>query len=130
MPSSFCSINNGSCGCSLKSTDALYSQCQQVCSKWAVEDLDFPVAGAYGFAFTLPSGFTTATYNPNALGPAARPQPTTFPTTQTNTNGPDWTSLFLNTGISPDNASGGQCYYGTLPGSSTCPVISPNPTSN
>jgi hypothetical protein len=132
MPSSFCTASGTSCGCTLASTDPLYNQCQQACSKWAVKDLDFPPAGAYGFAFTLPSGFTTTTYNANALGSSVRPGPTPFPTTQTNTNGPDWTSLFLNTTVSPDNASGGQCYYPNLPSnsSSTCPVIYPNPTSN
>jgi hypothetical protein len=79
----------------------------------------------------LPSGFQTAPYNATALGPPNRPVPTSFPTTA-NPIGPDWTSLFLNTTVSPDNASGGQCYYPNLPSnsSSTCPVIYPNPTSN
>jgi hypothetical protein len=136
MPSSFCTASGSSCGCALTKDDPLVkkdssilAQCQQACSHWAVKDLDFPPGGAYGFAFTLPSGFTTVTYNANALGPPNRPQPTTFPTTQTNTSGPDWTSLFLNTAVSPDSASGGQCYYGTLPGSTSCPVVSPNPTN-
>jgi hypothetical protein len=132
LPSSFCTASGSSCGCTLTSTDPLYNQCQQACSHWAVKDLDYPPAGAYGFAFTLPAGFTTTTYNANALGSPSRPAPTPFPTTQTNPNGPDWTSLFLNTTVSPDNASGGQCYYPNLPSnlSSSCPVIYPNPTSN
>ena len=131
LPSSFCTASDTSCGCTLASTDPLYNQCQQACSKWAVKDLDFPPDGAYGFAFTLPSGFQTAPYNPTALGPPNRPAPTSFPTTA-NPSGPDWTSLFLNTTVSPDSASGGQCYYPNLPSnsSSTCPVIYPNPTSN
>ena len=135
QPKSFCTASGSSCGCALKNTDPLakanpgiLAQCQQACSVWAVKDLDFPPAGAYGFAFTLPSGFTTAPYNANALGPPNRPAPTTFPTTPSSS--PNWLTQFVNTMVAPDNASGGQCYYGTIPGSTSCPVTYPNPTSN
>ena len=128
MPSSFCAVSStGSCECALSSTDPLHQQCQAACSYWAVEDLDFPPAGAYGFAFTLPSGFTTAPYNASALGPPNRPAPTPFPTTPSSS--PNWLTQFVRTTVAPDNASGGQCYYGTIPGSG-CAVTYPNPTSN
>jgi hypothetical protein len=129
QPSSFCTANGTSCGCALKSTDPLYSQCQTACGTWAIKDLDFPPAGAYGFAFTLPSGFTTAPYNASALGPPNRPAPTPFPTTPSSSS-PNWLTQFVNTTVAPDNASSGQCYYATIPGSLSCPVTYPNPTSN
>ncbi len=130
LPSSFCTASKETCGCALAKDDSLYAQCQQACSAWAVKDLDYPPNGAYGFAFTLPPSFATAPYNAAKLGPPYRPQPTTFPTTSTNSKGPNWVTQFMRTAIAPDNGSGGQCYYATIPGSSSCPVISPNPTSN
>ena len=83
-------------------------------------DLDMS-ATAFGFAFTLPSGFQTASYTAGALAPASRPGPTAFPTASANSLGPDWLTQFMNTAIAPDNASGSQCYYPTLPGSIGCP---------
>jgi hypothetical protein len=136
MPSSFCVASNSSCNCGLEPSDPLavansniLAQCQQACSKWAVKDLDFPPAGAYGFAFTLPSGFTTAPYIGSALGPPDRPAPTTF-TPEPSSSSPNWLTQFVRTTVKPDGTPFGQCYYRTIPGSLSCPVTYPNPTSN
>jgi hypothetical protein len=60
QPQSFCSLDTGNnCGCSLDSTDGLYKDCQRVCANWAGKDVDCPEGGCYGFAVTLPAGFTT-----------------------------------------------------------------------
>ena len=81
------------------------------------EGLDFPPAGVYGFAFTLPAAFT-----PNDQGQAQRPVPNLFPTT-TSSSSPNWLSQFVNTAITPDSATGGDCYYPQLPGGTNCPVL-------
>jgi hypothetical protein len=135
LPSNFCTASGEPCGCALtadspqaKLNPGILAQCQQACSVWSVKDLDFPPNGVYGFAFTLPSGFTTAPYTVGALGPPNRPGPSSFPTVSTNSLGPDWLTQFVNTAIAPDNASPSQCYYPTLPGSGSCPVTYPNPT--
>jgi hypothetical protein len=123
-PNSFCSASGISCGCALKPSDPLalanpgiLAQCKQARSVWSVKALDFPPAGVYGFAFTLPAAFT-----PNDQGQAQRPVPNLFPTT-TSSSSPNWLSQFVNTAITPDSATGGDCYYPQLPGGTNCPVL-------
>jgi hypothetical protein len=107
QPASFCTMTSGSCGCSLKSTDATYTpsifkQCQTACSEWAVKDIACPDAGCYGFGVTMPSAFSNATH----LTP---PAPTCFPNTS------DW-----NEGFAASTNNSGGCQYTTLPSSHFC----------
>ncbi len=56
QPANFCSVNSaGVCGC------APNSNCTEdaVCG-WATKEIDCPLAGCFGFALTLPEGFSTA----------------------------------------------------------------------
>jgi len=129
LPNSFCTASGETCSCALTKDDplakhnpAILAQCQQACSQWAMKDLDFPPAGAYGFAFTLPAGFA-----PDDQGQAHRPTPTTFPTTASSSSA-NWLTQFVNTAIAPDSASGGSCNCTSLPGSPNCAVSWPNPT--
>ena len=104
----FCTASGNTCGCALASTDPLFSQCTKACGQWAVKDVDFPDAGAYGFSFTMPQGFAN---DDNGL--FHRPKPTTFKgqTIEPNFN---WlTSLvFDNTTVPPNGAS---CLYSKFP---------------
>jgi len=74
QPSSMCSWTGTACQCSITDTNNyLYKDCQAdnsaICS-WSVKEIDYPsTRGAYGFRFTLPTGFTTS------LPPTPNPQP-------------------------------------------------------
>jgi hypothetical protein len=73
QPSSMCSWKNSACRCNITDpNNYLYEDCQAddsaIC-KWSVKDTDYPSKGAYGFRFTLPSGFT------RSLPPKPNPQP-------------------------------------------------------
>jgi hypothetical protein len=46
--------------------------CENVCSHWAVKDIDCPKGGCLGFKFTIPGGF-------KAAGQFERPKPTEYP---------------------------------------------------
>jgi hypothetical protein len=90
---------------------------QNACGNWAVKDLDFPDARLIGFSFTLPAA-------PNfvASNQYERPTPTAFPSTAQS----GWATLFKNTATSPDDATGGACFYSKIPGSTAnCPVSDP-----
>ncbi|MEQ8344257.1 MAG: hypothetical protein RLO22_10280 [Sneathiellaceae bacterium] len=63
-PVSFCARpgEGKPCGCNLKAEEyagspGLKAACDQVCSTWAVKDLDFPEGGALGFSFTMTGNF-------------------------------------------------------------------------
>ena len=108
-PQNFCSwtggASSGSCGCALSSTDALYNECQNLCSKWAVKDVDCPDNGCFGFSFKTSSSFTTG---------AKGHLPPDTECYDTSSIGP-W-----NPGFSRHDVSGQQCYYSTLPIIQTC----------
>jgi hypothetical protein len=101
QPSTMCAWNttNSDCECNISSNPSdplglfyLYNDCQgktdtsgpstgpaSFC-KWAISDVDYPDAGAYGFSFTL--GSTFATVPTQAGRDALRPAPSCFPKTQ------------------------------------------------
>jgi hypothetical protein len=65
-PFSFCTWNDTAkqCKCALKGGDYLFSECSEKNAKgedaicaWAVEDVDCPKGGCFGFGVTLTSGF-------------------------------------------------------------------------
>jgi len=77
QPESYCSWNasSKSCGCSLKSNDPGYNECQYACSNWATKAIDCPwdssdfsspTGACYGFGFTLPSTFMASDQAPPA----------------------------------------------------------------
>jgi hypothetical protein len=66
QPSSYCSLQGNSCGCSLSTTDPGYKECQNACANWAGKAIDCPwdssdfgsaLPACYGFGFTLPQDF-------------------------------------------------------------------------
>ena len=77
------------------------------CGQWAVKDVDFPDAGAYGFSFTLPQGFTN---DDNGL--FHRPKPTTFKAQTIEPNFNWLTTLQLNKSVP---ANGTSCVYSKVP---------------
>ena len=136
QPSSMCAWNttNSDCECNISSNPAdplgqfyLYNDCQgktdtsgpstgpaSFC-KWAISDIDYPDAGAYGFSFVLGDSFATV---PTQAGrDALRPPPSCFPQTQTNPMPPPpmiaspWNVLF--NPASMDLAQG--CFYSSTP---------------
>jgi cell migration-inducing and hyaluronan-binding protein len=118
MPADFCAWNKTikSCGCNLAPNDPrwvadpnLAASCSHACNVWAVKDLDCPPAGCLGFSVTMQPGF-------QAVDQYKRPKPQMFPTSNPLT---DFTAMFKRTTVTPDSASGGTCYYGSLPNS--CP---------
>lgn len=116
MPSSFCTASGGSCGCALSDSDprvlmnpGLKASCQQVCSSWAVQDLDCPHDGCLGFEVTLPDSFIAANQY-------KRPKPGTFPIVDS------WTRTLQRTTTAPDGQQGGTCYYPQIPGTTQCPI--------
>ena len=121
QPSSMCSWNSSAsmCQCSITDpTNYLYKECQAdnsaICS-WSVKDTDYPSTnGAYGFRFTLPSGFT------KSLPLPANPQPALagcFPQTQVNPTPPPltlpspWNILFT---VAPSDLAD-SCFYSSSP---------------
>jgi len=112
-PEKFCTAKGTTCGCALASTDPLFSQCNKACGQWAVKDVDFPDAGAYGFAFTMPGSFS-----PDDQGQFHRPAPQDFKT-QTVEPTFNWlTSLLLDNSTVPTN--GTSCLYTKVPGTPSC----------
>jgi len=78
QPENYCSWNasSKSCGCSLKSNDPGYNECQYACSNWATKAIDCPwdssdfstgpTGACYGFGFALPSTFMASDQKPPA----------------------------------------------------------------
>ena len=94
------------CGCDTKKLGVLgllspnyLHVCENVCSHWAVEDIDCPKGGCLGFKFTMPDGF-------KAGGQFERPKPTEYPADP-------WNAIkFVTTTKPPDNAANvGGCHY-------------------
>jgi hypothetical protein len=137
QPRTFCTPSGTSCtgalgvGYStlLKEDPDLTTEATETCETWAVKDRDCPVAGCFGFAFTLPSG--TNGFSPSGQGQAARPQPQPFPITTAATGKPDWMTKFDNTLTKPDKAApsppyppSSSCFYPKpLPGETGCQVF-------
>ena len=101
-PQSFCAVKpaTGACGSSLDPADPLYTQSEEVCSRWAGKDVDCPTEGCYAFGVTLPSGFTTGP-KPN-LPPPMLPFPPSGPLARP----------FV---TAPEATAGKQCYYPAPP---------------
>ncbi len=119
QPSSMCSWSGSACQCNITdTTNYLYKDCQAdnsaICSA-SVQEVDYPATnGAYGFRFTLPSGFT------KSLPPKPNPQPTLagcFPQTQTNPAPPPPTVPSpWNLAFTPASAAlAGSCFYSSTP---------------
>ncbi|GEP61971.1 hypothetical protein RSO01_91370 [Reyranella soli] len=135
QPKNFCRKDpaSGACTSALSKDDplaklhpAILSTSQQVCSHWAVKDLDCPTKGCLGFSFTLPNDGSFSADASVTKPTPHRPRPTAFPSKGTNPDGspqgdPNWLTKFLKTTRTPDSASGGQCYYRQLPGTD-CPI--------
>jgi hypothetical protein len=126
QPKSVCGWSGGNCTfMPVDTTDSrvaadpsVKARLQNACSNWAVKDLDFPNARLIGFSFTLPAA-------PNfvASNQYERPTPMAFPGTPPQ---PAWATLLKNTATSPDNATGGACFYSKIPGTTSgCPVSDP-----
>ena len=117
-PERFCKATGATCECALtfaKADDPFKTQCDKACGQWAVKDVDFPDAGAYGFSFTLPpsSGFST-----DDNGAFHRPLPTTF-AAQTVEKNFNWlATLLLDNSTVP--ANGAACLYTKVPGTPSC----------
>jgi hypothetical protein len=109
-PEKFCKATGTTCGCALTldAKDPFKTQCDKACGQWAVKDVDFPDAGAYGFSFTLPQGFS-----PDDNGQFHRPTPTTFATQTVEPNFNWLTTLQLDKTTVPVN--GGACTYSKVP---------------
>jgi hypothetical protein len=110
QPHTYCSkITSGTtttCGCDRKKLGVLglldpkyENVCDNICSHWAVKDLDCPKGGCLGFKFTLPGEFV-------AKDQFERPAPTVYPADP-------WDAIsFLRTGTLPDkDANAGGCHY-------------------
>ena len=90
----------------------------------AVKDFDARADGCYGFSFTLKGGADGFVADDTIASPQKhRPQPVVFPGTAMTKSQPDWTTMFDQTTKAPDNAPGGACYYPSLPGSQSCPIV-------
>jgi hypothetical protein len=111
QPNSMCAWNSGASACQCNITDTtnyLYKDCQAnnsaICA-WSVKEVDYPSTnGAYGFRFTLPSGFTAS------LPPKPNPQPALtgcFPSTASS----PWNIAFL----LPLGNLAGACTYTSSP---------------
>jgi cell migration-inducing and hyaluronan-binding protein len=116
LPSSFCKADGTQCGCALADSDPLVlanpgikKSCAQVCSTWAVKDLDYPPKGPLGFSFKMPSGFTA-----DDMGQKYRPKPQPYPTEAGTDSKPNWATKFSRTATSPDDTKG-VCHYDKLP---------------
>jgi cell migration-inducing and hyaluronan-binding protein len=79
--------------------------CNNVCSHWAVEDIDCPKGGCLGFQFTLRGGF-------KATDQYERPKPLPYPDAISDSTSPWVTTVLRRTATSPDgSANPGGCYY-------------------
>jgi cell migration-inducing and hyaluronan-binding protein len=117
QPHTYCTkVSEGgktTCGCDTKKLDLLgllnqnyVNVCKNVCSQWAVADIDCPKGGCLGFKFTLPAGF-------KAQDQLERPKPLQFvPVPDPDPKNP-WSKIVLQpTKTVPDNkANIGGCYY-------------------
>jgi cell migration-inducing and hyaluronan-binding protein len=127
QPSSYCTADptNNTCGCDTsklgvlaKLSPSYENVCQNVCHHWAVQDIDCPQGGCFGFQFTMPNDF-------KADDTFRRPKPTAYPTKDSNGLPTPWTTIKLTpTETAPDNATGGVCHYATVPSDDnpTCKV--------
>ena len=127
MPKSFCTGDGASCHCAL-STDkepwlaldpTILNSCNDACSNWATNDLDYPASGILGFAFTLPGDF-------KAKDQYERPQPEQAPlyTGEKDPDGKD-TPTPWNVPFKPASAAlAGTCFHqpGQIPGQGSCGV--------
>jgi hypothetical protein len=124
QPRKFCSSDGTTtCANGLADTDPavkisakLKDNADRACKIWAVKDLDCPTKGCLGFSFTLPSA-TYFTADATLTSPSPhRPAPDNFPPNDKNkTNIPEWLIKFVGSTFAPDNQTGGQCNYPTLP---------------
>jgi hypothetical protein len=114
-PEKFCKASGTTCGCALTldANDPFKTQCDKACGQWAVKDVDFPDAGAYGFSFTLPQ-----TFSPDDKGQVHRPTPQNFNTQTVEPNFNWLTSLLLDNSTVP--ANGAACLYSKVPGTPSC----------
>jgi len=107
-PASFCEGDGGSCKCKLTPENSpllrfnpkLKQTCDNVCSTWALEDVDCPDGGCVGFRFTLPGGGGFVADDKNH-----RPLPKPFPTTE---EGSPWKTVGFS---AADKSEAGICYY-------------------
>ncbi len=110
QPHTYCSKitsgNTTTCGCDKKKLgilgllDPKYENiCDNICTHWAVKDLDCPEGGCLGFKFTLPGDFV-------AKDQFERPAPTPYPADP-------WDAIsFIRTGTLPDkDVNPGGCHY-------------------
>ena len=129
-PKTFCKNESGKCVAALGPNDPLRvnpgmeTEAGIICGTAAVKDLDCPADGCYGFSFTLKGGADGFVADDTIASPQKhRPQPVVFPGTAMTKSQPDWTTMFDQTTKAPDNAPGGACYYPSLPGSQSCPIV-------
>jgi hypothetical protein len=118
MPKSFCTGDGASCHCALSAEKepwlaldpTILNSCENACSHWATNDLDYPASGILGFAFTLPAGF-------EAKDQYERPQPFAASPTEP---GASWNVPFK----AASQSVAGSCAYkgGQIPGQGTCGV--------
>jgi len=120
QPSTMCAWNttNSDCECNISDNkndplglfylrdDCMKDNGTAFC-KWAVSDIDYPDAGAYGFSFTLGDSFATAATQP--ARDALRPDPSCFPKTD-----PLW-NLPFNPASSDVAGPAGMCFYASGP---------------
>jgi hypothetical protein len=113
QPHTFCSPGGlaGGCSCALKSSDpllvanpALKAGCDNICKSWAVNDLDCPSGGCFGFGVTLPS----TGFDPGGAGKTARPALAPFPQTADWLYGKGFTLV-------DKTVAGAQCTYTSGP---------------
>ena len=134
QPSTMCawSTTNSDCECNISSNPIdplgqfyLRNDCMQgnpdgsdpgtAFCKWAISDVDYPDAGAYGFSFT--PGGTFATVADPVARAALRPPPSCFPQTVTNPMPPPdtlpspWNIPF----IAASSAVAQDCFYASTP---------------
>ena len=106
QPPAFCSWDKSKgCGCALNSGDALFSQCQAVCSSWTDKDVDCPKGGCYGFGVTFPQSYV-------AQNQAPPPTPNCYP------NNSNWNVPF----VPADDKKAGTCFYKDPPKGTFCNV--------
>ena len=86
------------------------TEARNICSEWAIKDLDCPPSGCLGFQFTLPADFTA---DAKLAEPSPhRPKPEIFPTLYENDAHPP---EFSRAWGAPDDKPGGACYYPHVP---------------
>ena len=123
QPSTYCKVSGGKCGCDesklgvLASLSPNYKKvCKNVCEHWAVQDIDCPKEGCFGFQFTMAPDFKPD----DAIH---RPKPSAYPMDDQS----PWKTIVLTpTAKAPDTPkSTGDCSYAVVPSDaagSTCKV--------